>query len=120
MIRNVVIHITNEQPLLADLFAMPTAADVALICTNLRTMNGQRPVFVDAVESTFVFPMATIRFVELPPGSSGEVASEPSAAAAGGDAGQPRLGPGSPAGGVSSAEPEVEIDEDLLRRVREI
>ncbi len=113
MIHDVVIHIANEQPLLADLFAMPSPGDGALICTNLRTMNGQRPVFVDHIESTFVFPLATIRFVELPPGSSGE-------AAPGRGAGRARLGPGTGAPALPEAEPEVEIDEDFLRRVREI
>src|SRR5690606_8425460 len=46
-IRNAVIHLLNEQPLLADLFELPGPADVALRCTNLRTMSGNRPVFVD-------------------------------------------------------------------------
>ncbi len=113
MIHDVVIHIANEQPLLADLFAMPSPGDGALICTNLRTMNGQRPVFVDHIESTFVFPLATIRFVELPPGSSGAAAPE------GGEE-RARLGSGPEVPGASEAEPEVEIDEDFLRRVREI
>ena len=111
MICNVVIHIANEQPLLADLFELPSPTDAALICTNLRTMNGQRPVFVDHVESTFVFPLVTVRFIELPPGSRGE--ETPGAAEE-----RARLGPGSES--PAAPEPEVEIDEDFLRRVREI
>jgi hypothetical protein len=111
MIRNVVIHLINEQPMLADVEALPAPSDVAFVCTNLRSMNGTRPVFIDRSESTFVFPYAHIRFVELP-----------SAAGAGKGA------PGDQRRGADSAEPavpaapeaELEIDEDFLRRVREI
>ena len=63
MIRNVVIHINNEQSLLADLLEEPKPSDLALICTNLRTMNGTRPTFADHGDSLFVFPLVHIRFV---------------------------------------------------------
>ena len=66
MLRDVVIHINNEQPLQADLVDEPKPADVALICRNVRTMNGKKPVFVDRSDSTFVIPLAHVRFVELP------------------------------------------------------
>ena len=65
MLRDVVVHIINEQPLLADLLSAPEPSDVALICRNLRTMNGSKPVFIDSADSTFVLPMAAIRFVEI-------------------------------------------------------
>ena len=102
MIRDAVIHLLNEQPLVADLPAMPSPGDLALICTNLRTMNRKRPIFVDHSESTFVFPYAQIRFVEMPgePPAAGDVVLVPA---------------------ITSAEPdEIELDEDLLRRVREL
>jgi hypothetical protein len=114
VIRNVVIHLMNEQPMLADVEALPLPTDVAFVCTNLRTMNGTRPVFIDRMESTFVFPYAQIRFIELPDvARSGEAD-----------------GPGQPGGRqqrdaraaqpAAQPEPELEIDEDFLRRVREI
>ncbi len=65
MIRNVVIHISNEQPLLADLYAIPSPADVGLVCTNVRTMDGKRPIFIDHTDSTFFFPNLHIRFLEI-------------------------------------------------------
>jgi hypothetical protein len=95
---------------------MPGPTDVAFVCTNLRTMNGKRPVFVDRMESVFVFPYATIRFIELP-----------NAAAAGADpeglrdsSGHRQEREARPAEAPAQAEPELEIDEDFLRRVREI
>ena len=116
MIRNVVIHLMNEQPLLADVEAMPGPTDVAFVCTNLRTMNGTRPVFIDRMESVFVFPYATIRFIELPnavlEGAEPDGQRDPSGRRQGRDA--------RPAEPAPAAEPELEIDEDFLRRVREI
>ena len=44
MIRNVVIHMANEQPLLADLFDLPSPADAGLVCTNVRQIDGKKPV----------------------------------------------------------------------------
>ncbi len=106
MIRNAVLHINNEQPMLADLLVMPSPSDVTLLCTNLRTLNGKRPVFADHVESVFVFPLIHLRFIEIPPGST-DVLGDVVPALTAGDA--PNVEP----------EPDLEIDEELLRRVRE-
>lgn len=106
MIRDAVIHMNNEQPLLADLYAVPSPADVALLCTRLRTLNGKRPVFADNLDSVFLFPLAHIRFVEIPPGSTEEAGGDALALGAGGQQEPER-------------EAELEIDEDLLRRIRE-
>ena len=71
MLHDVVLHLNNEQPLMADLLREPGPQDILLLCTNLRYMNGKRPVFVDDGQSTFVFPMSIIRFVEIKPGTVG-------------------------------------------------
>ena len=68
----------------------------------MRTVDGKKPVFIDFANSTFVFPMSAVRFVEIP-----QTGAEAERAAAG-----PAL--------AAPAEPEdLEIDEDFLRRVRE-
>ncbi len=103
-IRNAVIHLMNEQPLLADLFQLPSVTDLGLLCTNLRTLAGKRPVFADNVESTFFFPYHVVRFVEIQPGSSG-----PDLIAAPQQTVQPAADPSA----------DLDIDEDFLRRVRE-
>ena len=113
VIRNAVLHINNEQPLRADLFEAPSPGDVGLRCTNLRNMNGKRPVFVDDSASIFFFPYLHLRFVEIPPGAVS--ASDPSSAL--------ELVSAATAPYSSQAEPEpeaeLEIDDDFLRRVRE-
>jgi hypothetical protein len=113
VIRNAILHILNEQPMLADLFEEPGPSDVGLRCTNLRMMNGKRPVFVDHVGSIFFFPYLNIRFVEIPPAS--QVDEDGQATVAGGAADDtPDEAP------TPEAEPELEIDEDFLRRIREV
>lgn len=109
MIRDAVIHIANEQPLMADLFALPSPSDVGLLCTNLRTMNGSRPAFADHIESTFFFPFVTIRFVEI--AQTGDADGDRSSREGQGARTAP---PGLP------PEADIEIDEELLRRVREL
>jgi hypothetical protein len=137
VIRNAVIHISNEQPLTADLFGVPTSADAGLLCTNLRMMDGKRPVFIDNISATFFFPYLHIRFVEIPPGSLARHLEEgggaPGAASRPFEAGLPTVD--GTAGSrlpvvvaeapdledeLPDPEAELEIDEDFLRRVRDI
>jgi hypothetical protein len=89
-----VVHMLNDQPLVVDLLEDPKPGDISLLCTNVRTLDGKRPVFVDHVDSTFVFPYVSVRFVEIPSGAA--------------------------RGPEGEAEPEdLEIDEDFLRRIRD-
>ena len=69
VIRDAVLHLHNEQPMIADLLDLPSNADVGLRCTNLRDMNGKRPIFIDDQASVFFFPYLHVRFVEIPPAS---------------------------------------------------
>ncbi len=114
VIRNVILHMNNEQPLLADLFELPGNNDVGLRCTNLRSMNGKRPVFVEEIASIFFFPYLHIRFVEIPPVSAAETGL-PMPVPVG-------VGAGDGLAASDDAEPEgeLEIDEDFLRRIREV
>jgi hypothetical protein len=109
----VVLHINNEQPLLADLFEAPSPGDVGLRCTNLRQLNGKRPVFVDDVHAMFFFPYLHIRFVEIPPGAMS--GSDPSGAVMIDEGYDAEAAPPAP-----EPEPDLEIDEDFLRRIREV
>jgi hypothetical protein len=113
MIRNVVVHLNGEQALVADIYEAPSPGDVGLRCTNLRLKNGKRPVFVDDMRSIFFFPYLNIRFVEIPPG-----------AIRGGDPSLALTVDGDYLDGAAAElaepEPDLEIDEDFLRRIREV
>ncbi|MDA8202957.1 MAG: hypothetical protein M0Z49_09370 [Chloroflexi bacterium] len=103
MIRGAFLHLLNEQPLLVDLAAMPGPGDAAIVCTNIRMTNGRRPAWVGNGEHWFLFPLAQVRFLEVPAAPSTEDAAEP----------------GRGAGTPSAEEPDLELDEELLRRIRE-
>jgi hypothetical protein len=108
MVRTVIraiLHLLNDQPLIAELLHEPTPSDAAVVCTNLRTIDGKKPVYIDFSDSTFIFPMASVRFVEVPTGVGEADRARAVAAAAAADS-------------ADDAE-ELEIDEDFLRRVRE-
>jgi hypothetical protein len=69
MLRDVVVHMRNEQPLLADLLFESAPTDTVLICRNLRTTNGEKPDFINESDSVFAIPLGHVRFVEIPKAS---------------------------------------------------
>jgi hypothetical protein len=111
VIRDVVLHINTEQPLRADLFELPEGDTTLLRCTNVRTMNGTRPVYIDDLNSIIFFPMVHLRFIEVLPATPG--------------AEHLALGPGEERVAVEAGvakdglEEDLQIDEDFLRRVRD-
>jgi hypothetical protein len=115
MIRDAVLHLKSEQPLLVDLDALPVPTDNLIVCTNLRMMNGNRPVFVDEIASTFVFPMEFVRFIEIPPKAMAgfDRMGRP-------EAGRPAIAAHVDGRSQPVVEEEAEIDEDFLKRVRDI
>ena len=108
MIRNAVIHLLNEQPVLADLYEMPKARDQGLLCTNPRTMDGKRPVFIERMDGVFFFPYLHVRFLEIPTGSTGLGEIEPPADER--EASQP----------AAEEDADLELDEEFLRRIRDV
>ena len=114
MINDAVIHINNEQPLVADLFEIPSPSDLTLRCTNLRTLDRKRPVFADDMHSVFIFAWVNIRFIEIVPTSATEAGDRPMVVVSGV---RPGFGPD---GAGDGDEPDLEIDEDFLRRIREV
>jgi hypothetical protein len=111
VIRDVVLHINNEQPLRADLFDLPEGDTVLLRCTNVRTLSGAKPIFIDDLSSIIFLPMLHLRFIEILPETSG--------------AEHLALGPGEERVPVKAGsakddlEEDLQIDEDFLRRVRD-
>jgi hypothetical protein len=114
MIRNVVLHLNNEQPVIVDLFELPKAVDLGVRCTNMRTLDGKRPVFIDDITAVFFFPYLHVRFVEIPPralvGTELEVPVEVAVVA----------GPAPSDDASLDDDDNLEIDEDFLRRIREV
>jgi hypothetical protein len=112
MIRNAVLHLSGEQPVVVDLFELPEAVDLGVRCTNMRTLDGKRPVFIDDIKAVFFFPYEAVRFVEIPArsliGTELEVQVEDPVAVT------------VPAEAETLDDDNLEIDEDFLRRIREV
>ena len=70
VVPNVILHLINELPVVADLEDLPAGGDRSLRCTNIRTVDGKRPAFVHDKNSVFIFPMSMIRLIEAPHGVS--------------------------------------------------
>lgn len=135
MIRNVILHLHGELPMKADIESLPTAADAGLLCTNLRTLEGRKPISTEFLDSVFLLPYNIIRFIEIPrdsidraaPGaglSARPVALPAEAAGAPDDVRviitPPPSPPAPPDGGpADEAIEHLEPDADLLRRIRE-
>jgi hypothetical protein len=75
------------------------------MCTNIRGMTGTRPVWLDYPDSVFYFPWGQIRFLEVPQERGAGRSAGPSPA----DTARP----------APVEEPDEEIDEEFLRRVRD-
>ena len=95
---------TGEQPFLADLHALPTPSDNALVCTNVRLAGGKKPTYIDHSDSTFLIPLIHVRFVEIP--TAADDASGSRQLAAGERAPAP-------------VDEDLEVDEEFLRKIRE-
>jgi hypothetical protein len=125
MLRDVIVHMRNEQPLLADLLFESAPTDTVLICRNLRATNGEKPAFINWTDSVFAIPLGHVRFVEIPEAAIATLQAERAAWAEEGM-------PGGASGGTllerlawidigtkRAAGAAEELDGDLLRRVRD-
>ena len=134
MIRNVVLHLVNELPMKADIESLPTAADAGLLCTNLRTSEGRKPLSTEYLDSVFLIPFTVVRFIEIPRESidMANPSGAPRQIPAGGTEsdGPPTVVVTPPSFEVSPEPPpepaaedvaleDLEPDADLLRRIRD-
>jgi hypothetical protein len=90
---------------MADLYGYPSATDITLVCTNVRGMTGKRPVWADDVKSIFYFPWTQIRFLEIPADRSAPPLDDET---------------GTAIALRAPDEPDLEIDEEFLKRVRDV
>jgi hypothetical protein len=137
MISNVILKLNGEMPMKADIESLPTAADAGLLCTNLRTLEGRKPISTEYLDSVFLLPYNVIRFIEVPreeiagagantgPGMPRKPAQLPADAEAVPEHASVVVTP--PPTAAREPEPPVEEaaledlepDEELLRRIRE-
>ncbi len=105
-----IIHLENDLPVVVDLEEMPHLGDRMLKCTNVRTVDGKRPAFVQDRHATFLIPLQIVRVIEVPQEADGALAGSVE-----GEVPAPQTTP--------MPEPVVAdegAEEDLLARIRQI
>jgi len=56
VIKSAIIHLANELPIMVDLLEPPSPTAQSVRCTNVRTVDGKRPGFVQDAKSTLLRP----------------------------------------------------------------
>jgi hypothetical protein len=67
---SVLVHISNEEPILGEVEELPTPGDTVLIVSNPRKRDGRDVTFLEANVTTVIWPWNHVSFVEVMP--SGE------------------------------------------------
>jgi hypothetical protein len=67
MAKTVVLHLTGEDPVLADIETEPQPGDLFLKVTNMRKRDGKPVNYLAAGVQSVIFPWHRITFVELMP-----------------------------------------------------
>jgi len=68
----VIVHLLNEDPILADMEALPEPTHQSIYVTNLRRRDGRPVHYVTEGAMGFVFPMTRITFIEIMEGEKPE------------------------------------------------
>jgi predicted alpha/beta-fold hydrolase len=64
---SVILHLPNEDPLLAELDELPKAGDTNVSVTNIRKRDGGRVAYLDGDAERVFFPWHRITFIEIMP-----------------------------------------------------
>jgi len=65
--KTVILHLTGEDPLLADIDAEPQPGDQFIRVTNMRRRDGKPVNYLAAGVQAVIFPWHRITFIELMP-----------------------------------------------------
>ncbi len=65
MAKLVLIHVANEDPILAEMDDLPNPGDNYVVFTNPRRRDGRPVNYVTAGARTFIFPWTRISFIEV-------------------------------------------------------
>ena len=65
MAYEVIIHLHNEDPVLADMDSLPNPVDQCIFITNPRRRDGRSVHYVTEGATSFIFPWSRITFIEI-------------------------------------------------------
>ena len=68
----VMVHILNEDAILAEVDQLPGSTDTLITIKNPRRRDGKDVLFIDVNVVTVIFPLTRINFIEVIPSGEGE------------------------------------------------
>jgi hypothetical protein len=69
---SLLIHISGEEPILAEVDELPKTTDTAIYCTNPRRRDGKELHYVLSEVQTIIVPLHRIIFAEIMPSGTEE------------------------------------------------
>ena len=63
----VILHLPNEDPVIAEMEELPKPNDTHVIVSNMRKRDGNRLSYVEMEAERFIFPWHRISFIEVLP-----------------------------------------------------
>jgi hypothetical protein len=72
----VLVHIVNEDAVLAEMDQLPASTDTMILVKNPRRKDGKDIIYLDANVATVIYPLSRINFIEVvPTGEDEEIIS---------------------------------------------
>jgi len=68
----VLVHLLNEEPVVAEMERLPEPSDQVLIVTNVRKRDGQEVPYLLPEAGVVIFPWARVQCVEVIPSEAEE------------------------------------------------
>jgi len=72
MTTTVIVHISNAEPMMAEIDDLPEAKDTLVKLNNPRQRDGKDLIFLEHNVVTVFWPWAEISFMEIMPGETAE------------------------------------------------
>jgi len=68
MAYNVIIHLPNADPIVAEMEALPEANATLILCKEPRQRDGKPIHYLTPEATAIIFPLSQITFIEIVPG----------------------------------------------------
>ena len=66
------IHLTGEEPIMAEVEELPKVTDIAIFCINPRRRDGKELHYVLPEVQTIIVPIQRVNFIEIMPSGAEE------------------------------------------------
>jgi hypothetical protein len=72
----VIVHVMNQDPVVAEIDEIPDPSSAFILCTNPRARDGKPVVYIEREATRVIFPWHRVSFVETMPSEEDQVQVE--------------------------------------------